>query len=77
MVQPIEGFGLREGRCGAEGGRDSLVTCAATSPPALPPPLAISAPSLPPGWEEHVDDASGAPYWHNPTTGETTWEQPC
>ena len=55
--------------------RDSLVTCAAASPPALPPLPAISS-ALPPGWEEHVDDGSGAPYWHNPTTGETTWEQP-
>ena len=27
-------------------------------------------------WEQHVDDATGAPYWHNWRTNETSWEPP-
>lgn len=27
-------------------------------------------------WTEYFDDASGLPYWHNATTGDTTWENP-
>ena len=27
-------------------------------------------------WEQHVDEESGSPFWYNPTTGETTWDDP-
>ena len=27
-------------------------------------------------YQEYFDDASGAPYWYNETTGETVWESP-
>ena len=29
-----------------------------------------------PGWEMLVDDASGQAYYHNPMSGETSWEKP-
>lgn len=29
-----------------------------------------------PGWEMLVDDASGRAYYHNPMSGETSWEKP-
>eukprot|EP01047_Picozoa_sp_COSAG01_P005306 COSAG01_NODE_180_length_22910_cov_19.255710_7_plen_163_part_00 len=32
--------------------------------------------SLPPGWEAIVDPASGATYYLNSKTGETTWDPP-
>mmetsp|Transcript_8767 Transcript_8767/g.19452 ORF Transcript_8767/g.19452 Transcript_8767/m.19452 type:complete len:317 (-) Transcript_8767:47-997(-) len=32
--------------------------------------------ALPPGWAEHLDPASGKPYFHNTSTGVTTWERP-
>ena len=71
--QPIE---LAAGRAGMPD-RDSLVTCAAASPPALPPLPALGLSNiLPPEWEQHVDDTSGESYWHNTATGETTWEKP-
>ena len=28
------------------------------------------------GWEEHIDKATGVPFYHNSQTGETSWEQP-
>ncbi|XP_067869313.1 rho GTPase-activating protein 27-like isoform X2 [Heterodontus francisci] len=28
------------------------------------------------GWESHLDEVSGQPYYYNPVTGETTWEPP-
>ncbi|XP_078079929.1 rho GTPase-activating protein 27-like isoform X2 [Mustelus asterias] len=28
------------------------------------------------GWESHLDEISGQPYYYNPVTGETTWEPP-
>ena len=28
------------------------------------------------GWEEHVDSATGVPFFHNAQTGETSWERP-
>jgi len=27
-------------------------------------------------WQEYTDDATGAPYWHNPETGVSTWTKP-
>ena len=27
-------------------------------------------------WTKHTDPASGDDYYHNTTTGETTWDQP-
>ena len=44
-------------------------------PPPPPPPAAPAA--LPVGWEAHEDDDSGAVYFFNSATGETTWERPC
>ena len=72
--EPIE---LAAGRGGMPD-RDSLVSCAAASPPALPPlpALGLSIGELPPEWEQHVDDTTGEWYWHNTTTDETTWEKP-
>lgn len=32
--------------------------------------------TLPEGWEEHTDPTTQGVYFHNPTTGETTWERP-
>ena len=51
---------------------------------ALPPPPA-AYPVLPPpaypvsdsgGWMRYPDPATGRPYWHHSTTGETTWKNP-
>jgi len=46
----------------------------AALPPPPPPPPPRSA--LPAGWETHEDDSSGAIYFFNSLTGETTWERP-
>lgn len=32
--------------------------------------------TLPSGWTEHADPASGRNFYHNASTGETTWERP-
>ena len=42
-------------------------------------PKLSPAPPLPPAasaWAQHLDPASGRPYWHNPSTGVTTWNNP-
>eukprot|EP00443_Scrippsiella_acuminata_P026206 CAMPEP_0115311838 /NCGR_PEP_ID=MMETSP0270-20121206/75564_1 /TAXON_ID=71861 /ORGANISM="Scrippsiella trochoidea, Strain CCMP3099" /LENGTH=66 /DNA_ID=CAMNT_0002730727 /DNA_START=6 /DNA_END=203 /DNA_ORIENTATION=+ len=31
---------------------------------------------LPAGWAEYPDPSSGKMYYHNPATGETTWDRP-
>ena len=33
-------------------------------------------PNAPAGWESHLDESSGNYYFHNPTSGVTTWEMP-
>ena len=38
---------------------------------APPPPKADESP-----WQRHSDPASGASYWHNPVTGESSWLTP-
>ncbi|GBG33990.1 Peptidyl-prolyl cis-trans isomerase NIMA-interacting 1 [Hondaea fermentalgiana] len=45
---------------------------------STPPKSATQAAkaSLPPGWEEFLDDASGTPYFYNHSTGESVWERP-
>ena len=32
--------------------------------------------SMPPGWSEHRDAASGESYYYNANTGVTSWERP-
>eukprot|EP00931_Biecheleriopsis_adriatica_P064796 TRINITY_DN3948_c1_g1_i4.p1 TRINITY_DN3948_c1_g1~~TRINITY_DN3948_c1_g1_i4.p1 ORF type:complete len:356 (-),score=66.25 TRINITY_DN3948_c1_g1_i4:555-1622(-) len=44
--------------------------------PAGGPPPGGGAPSLPPGWEQLTDPASGKPYWCNRSTGESSWTPP-
>eukprot|EP00658_Telonema_sp_P-2_P024088 TRINITY_DN19663_c0_g1_i1.p1 TRINITY_DN19663_c0_g1~~TRINITY_DN19663_c0_g1_i1.p1 ORF type:complete len:305 (+),score=89.57 TRINITY_DN19663_c0_g1_i1:149-1063(+) len=39
-------------------------------------PVPAQAESLPPGWSKHYDPGTGAPYYVNPATGESTWELP-
>ena len=38
--------------------------------------LTAASLSLPPGWSAHVNDATGATYYHNRATGETQWTLP-
>ena len=38
---------------------------------APPPPEADESP-----WQRHSDPSSGANYWHNPVTGESSWLTP-
>lgn len=42
----------------------------------MAPPPPPGAPSLPAGWTELVDPNSGAKYFYNQSTGETTWTRP-
>ena len=42
-------------------------------PPGAPPP---SYGNLPPGWQAMSDPASGATYYYNATSGESTWTRP-
>ena len=37
---------------------------------------AESCAPLPPGWDEHVDESSGASYFHHKEDGVTTWQRP-
>ena len=50
-----------------------MPTFASLPPPPAPPPPADTLPS---GWEMHEDDSSGAFYFFNVYTNETTWERP-
>ena len=34
------------------------------------------ATARPASWDEYFSEEHGRPYWHNPTTGETTWDDP-
>ena len=49
---------------------------AALPAPPQPPAAAPALTSLPPGWEAHEDDETGAIYFYNVDTQETTWEAP-
>lgn len=50
------------------------ISSAAPPPPGPPPPPAASA--LPHGWTEHKDPNSGATYYVNGATGESSWNKP-
>lgn len=39
-------------------------------------PAASPCPALTSDWEQLVDETSGRPYFHNPVSGETSWEPP-
>lgn len=41
-----------------------------------PPPLPAEKPPLLDGWEKHIDDSSGEPYYHHNATGVASWERP-
>eukprot|EP01051_Picozoa_sp_SAG22_P007027 SAG22_NODE_480_length_9955_cov_3.601258_5_plen_1313_part_00 len=52
-----------------------------TGPPSPPPPPPPAPPAPPPTpaptvWNQHTDPSCDKPYWHNPETGETTWDDP-
>jgi len=49
------------------------VTMSQAPPPPGPPP---PAGALPPGWSEQLDPNTGAPYFYNAGTGQTTWVRP-
>lgn len=36
----------------------------------------LRASTLPGGWQEYTDEATGAPYYYNPTSGITQWDSP-
>jgi len=40
------------------------------------PPPGYGGPSLPPGWEQLADPATGRPYFCNRSTGESSWTPP-
>merc|ERR1712228_676319 len=40
------------------------------------PSAGPEARALPPGWTEHVDEASGEKFYHHAATGESSWERP-
>ena len=48
----------------------------AAGPGAPPPPLSAPDSSLPPGWTEAKDPASGQQYYFNATTLQTQWIKP-
>jgi len=60
--------------------RDSAVAVSAPPPAAKPkPPKPEAKPAaelLPEGWEEHLDDATGKPFYSNEETGEVVWVRP-
>ena len=39
-------------------------------------PEGAVAPALPTGWEQHLDDQTGQPYYYNAATGASEWELP-
>merc|ERR1712070_351672 len=45
------------------------------APPPPPPPPAYPK-AEPSAWKEYQDPSTGKPYYHNETTGETTWDKP-
>ena len=51
--------------------RHSMNRVPPPSPPPPPPPPPPAA-----AWRRHVDGASGRPYWHDATSGATTWDDP-
>lgn len=60
----------------ADGGGGVTVTQAAPPPPAPGAPGYVEPSPLPDGWTEMKDEKSGAAYFYNTTTGDTTWVRP-
>jgi hypothetical protein len=52
-------------------GTKEAAPLAPSAPPSAPP-----APSLPAAWIEHVDEATGRPFYYNEKTQETSWDRP-
>ena len=47
---------------------------ATSAPPPPPPPYQAAVNAL--AYQQYVDPATGAPYWHNAQTGDTRWTAP-
>jgi hypothetical protein len=78
------GFGGLFGGAGGGGGRGApevvdlpgALPTRAAAPPAAKPVPPPPAPVAPTAWKSATDPASGAPYWYNEATGESSWTPP-